>query len=108
MVLHDRLGAELSALEVSADRIDDALADVDAISQRLNALTVEAPDDSMRQALGDLIMTLGTLRSSLQQLREADPTNRQAASGLARSRLEDFQTSMRSFRAAVWPQTPSG
>jgi hypothetical protein len=108
VVLFDRLGAELAAPEVAGDRIDQALRDLDGVSEKLNALTVDAPDDRSAQALSQLLTTLGTLRSSLQQVRQADPVTLQAASATARGRLADFEASLLSFRSAVWPQTRSG
>jgi outer membrane biosynthesis protein TonB len=108
VVLFDRLGAELAAPEVAGDRIDQALEDLDGVSEKLNALTVDAPDDRSAQALSQLLMTLGTLRSSLQQVRQADPVTLQAASATARGRLADFEASLQSFRSSVWPQTRSG
>lgn len=108
VVLADRLGAELAAPEVAGDRIDQALGDLDEVSEHLNALTVDAPDDRSAQALSQLLMTAGTLRSGLQQVRRADPVTLQAASATARGRLADFEASLRSFRSTVWPQTRSG
>jgi hypothetical protein len=103
------LGAELAGAEVSGEAIGQILTDLDQVSQKLNSLTVDAPDDHMRQALGELLMTLGTLRSALEQLKQGgDPATVQAASTLARGRLTDFETALRSFRTVVWPQSSAG
>jgi hypothetical protein len=105
VVLHDRLSAELAGPEMPEDRIDAALAELDGISQQLNALTLDATDDRARQALGGLLMTMGTLRSPLEQVKQAgDPLSRQQAIELATARLADFDASLRAFRSAVWPQ----
>jgi hypothetical protein len=109
IVLRDRLAAELAGPEVSGVAIGQILADLDQVSEKLNSLTVDAPDDQMRQALGELLMTLGTLRSALEQVKQGgDPATVQAASTLARGRLSDFETALPSFRAAVWPQSSAG
>jgi hypothetical protein len=108
VVLRDRLAGELAAPELTGDRIDQALIDLDGISEKLNALTLDVPDDRSRQALSELLMTLGALRSSLQHLRLVDPEAGQAASANARGRLADLETSLLSFRSTVWPQTRSG
>jgi hypothetical protein len=108
VVLFDRLGAELAAPEVSGDRIDQVMGDLDGVSEKLNALTVDAPDDRSAQAVSQLLMALGTLRSSLQQVRQADPVTLQAAAATARGRLADFEASLHSFRSIVWPETRSG
>jgi hypothetical protein len=109
VVLHDRLASELAGPEMTNAQIDDALAEFDGISQQLNALSLDAPDDRARQALGQLLMTMGTLRPTLEQVKlAADPLARQQESGLARGRLMDFDAALRAFRSTVWPETTPG
>lgn len=110
VVLHDRLRAELSAPQMADDRLEEAMNEVDRIAQQLNALTVDAPDDATRQALAGLLMSVGAVRSALDEIRRASgqPT-RDAAMEPARARVGEFERSLGSFRAAVWPQsTPEG
>ena len=106
VVLHDRLASELAAPEMTNAQIDDALAEFDGISQQLNALSLDAPDDGARQAISALLMTMGTLRPTLEQVKlAADPIARQQETGLARGRLMDFDAALRAFRSTVWPET---
>jgi hypothetical protein len=110
VVLHDRLKADLGAPQVVDDRLEQSLAEVDRIGQQLNALTVDAPDDPSQQAVAGLLMALGAVRSALEETRRApDPAARQSALEPARARVAEFERSLGSFRAAVWPQsTPGG
>jgi hypothetical protein len=91
---------------VPADRLDEAVADVDRISLQLNALTADAPDDRTRQALAGLLMSLGAVRSALEEIRGTpDQASRRAALNPARARVAEFERSLGSFRAAVWPDS---
>jgi post-segregation antitoxin (ccd killing protein) len=106
VVLHDRLKADLGLPQVADDRLDESLTEVDQIGQQLNALTVDAPDDRTQQALAGLLMTLGAVRSALEEVRRApDQGSRQAAVEPARARVAEFERSLGSFRAAVWPDS---
>jgi hypothetical protein len=106
VVLHDRLASELAAPEMTGTQVDEALTEFDGISQQLNALSLDAPDDRARQALSELLMTMGTLRPTLEQVKlAADPIARQQETGLARGRLADFDAALRAFRSTVWPET---
>jgi chaperonin cofactor prefoldin len=103
VVQHDRLKAELAGTAMGQDRIDAEIAELDSISQQLNALTLDAPDDQVRQATGGVLAALATMRSALEQLRQADAQTQQTAAGLAQARTEDVLASLRSFRTTVWP-----
>jgi hypothetical protein len=106
VVLHDRLKADLGAPQVADDRLDESLTDVDRVGQQLNALTVDAPDDRSQQALAGLLMSLGAVRSALEEVRRAaEPIARQSALEPAQARVAEFERSLGSFRAAVWPQS---
>jgi len=86
---------------VADDRLDESLAEVDRIGQQLNALTVDAPDDGSQQALAGLMMSLGAVRSVLEEVRRAaDPAARQSAVDPAQARVAEFERSLGSFRAA--------
>jgi hypothetical protein len=106
VVLHDRLRADLGAPQVADASLDDSMAQVDGISQQLNALTVDAPDDATRQALAGLLMSIGAVRTALEGIRRApDRATRDAAMEPARARVAEFDRSLGSFRSAVWPQS---
>jgi hypothetical protein len=106
VVLHNRLHADLDAPQVADDRIDASMAEVDRISEQLNALTVDAPDDATRQALAGLLMSIGAVRTALEGIRRApDQSTRDAAMEPARARVAEFERSLGSFRSAVWPQS---
>jgi hypothetical protein len=109
VVLHDRLKADLLQPQVPDDRLDESLGEVDRIGQQLNALTVDAPDEQTQQALAGLLMSLGAMRSALEEIRRApDETSRHSAMAPAQARAEEFERSLGSFRAAVWPQSTPG
>jgi hypothetical protein len=107
VVQHNRLKAELAGTAMDQGRVDAEIAELDAVSQQLNALALDAPDDEVRQATGGVIAALGTLRSALGQLPQADAQTRQMAVGSAEARVEDVLASLRSFRATVWPESQS-
>lgn len=106
VVLHDRLKADLGLPQVTDDRLDESLTEVDQIGQQLNALTVDAPDDQTGQALAGLLMSLAAVRSALEEVRRAaDPAARRSAVEPAQARVAEFERSLGSFRAAVWPDS---
>jgi hypothetical protein len=106
VVLHDRVRDDLGAPEIPDDRLDESLTKIDRIGQQLNALTVDAPDEGSQRALAGLLMSLGAVRSALEEIRRApDQSTRQAAIEPARGRATEFERSLGAFRAALWPQS---
>ncbi len=112
VALHDRIAADLVAGDPAVfgpERIGEVTRLIDRASEQFRGiwLTVpDGPDGPKSRSLADVNRDLDALRSAVEvEARAASSGTAPAAAASAtlQVRLDDFERSLRGFRAAAWP-----
>ena len=104
MALHDRAAVLPMASDVERPQmLGDVSAGLDRVTGEFDALAAEPAMGEASAELGDVRLSLGSLRAALQAQVQAGGVD----SELLRVRLADLDTALQRFRQRLSPTTPS-
>jgi hypothetical protein len=108
IALHDRLATELLVPQddrpiVSSEAIAEAERMADGLDASLTALMTEAPQDALRAAAAQVMVTLRDLRVAVREAAAAAAEARTSALTTLQGRLEAFGRSLAALRETVRP-----